>query len=231
MSNQDYNELIIPVPYHSQRDNMYFPKATCGSTCLGMILEYLNTKRKLTNQYIFDDDAIMKTLASEELVRKVISIDSNYKNYAKKRPDPITGKPTEYNHMNNVFIALALAGEILCDYEYLFKIKYRYIYEIEDTLKNGRPIQILGRFKISPNRSINHYILIIGMDSHNYICHDPYGDWYQKYNNHNGSFVRYRKQDLLKAISNRGGLTSKDRNNKILYFSMKPVPNKYFKEQ
>lgn len=227
MSKQNYRETIIDVPYHSQRDNMYFPKSTCGSTCLGMILEYLNKKRFGSKEYGFTDDNIMTLLASDDLVKKVLAINKSYESYARKRKDPITGKDTQFNYMNNVFIALGIAGEIITNYEYLFKINYRSCDTIMEVIDSSMPVQILGKFNIGSIRTINHYILIVGYDEHNFICHDPYGDWYSNYTNYNGAFVRYRKEDVLKAVVDRGGLVIK-KNGVTLYFSMKPVANAFY---
>ncbi len=223
------SETIINVPYHSQRDNAYFPNSTCGSTCLGMILEHLNNVRITPKPFVFSDDDIMNVLADDDVVKKIISLNKSYASYAKKRKDPITNKTTKFNYMNNIFAALGIAGEILTNYEYLFKLKYRTKQEIEASIQAYMPFTIAARFQLNATKTIGHYINIVGMDAHNFICHDPYGDWYSKYNNHNGAFVRYRKEDVYKAIELKTGLMMKSKTGEKMYFSMKPVLNMYVK--
>lgn len=48
-------EIILPVPYLTQRDNKYAPGSTCNLTCVAMILQFYGVRKK-TNEPQFEDE-------------------------------------------------------------------------------------------------------------------------------------------------------------------------------
>ena len=61
MSNFITDKFILPINYHSQRNNKLYSRATCGTTCLGMILSYL-AKKLDNNEIVYDDDEVFEIL-------------------------------------------------------------------------------------------------------------------------------------------------------------------------
>lgn len=71
--------------------------------------------------------------------------------------------------------------------------------EIRKSIDKGNPVIFSGRFTPS-----GHIVVITGYsDVHSeWIVNDPWGDWYSKYNNRNGSNVRYKFEDLISISDN-----------------------------
>jgi uncharacterized protein YvpB len=71
--------------------------------------------------------------------------------------------------------------------------------EIRKSIDKGNPVIFSGRFTPS-----GHIVVIVGYsDVHSeWIVNDPWGDWNSKYNNRNGSNVRYKFEDLIRISDN-----------------------------
>ncbi|MFO7819559.1 MAG: C39 family peptidase, partial [Halanaerobacter sp.] len=79
---------------------------------------------------------------------------------------------------------------------------------IEDQLEDGKPVIAHGKFT-----SYGHIIVLVGFDDQYYYAHDPSGKWNQKYRGgygkrtpQNGKYVRYKKDNLLRAMERSIGL-------------------------
>jgi len=49
-----------------------------------------------------------------------------------------------------------------------------------------------------------HWAVVVGETPQDWIVHDPWGDLYSDYTNHNGEFVRYRKESFRKRFMPNG---------------------------
>ncbi|MBM7557032.1 C39 family peptidase [Halanaerobacter jeridensis] len=79
---------------------------------------------------------------------------------------------------------------------------------IENQLKEGKPVVAHGKFT-----SYGHIIVLVGFDDEYYYANDPAGKWDQEYRGdykqrtaENGKYVRYKKENLLRAMERRVGL-------------------------
>lgn len=79
---------------------------------------------------------------------------------------------------------------------------------IEEQLKKGKPVIAHGKFT-----SYGHIIVLVGFDDQYYYANDPAGKWDQKYRGdygartpQNGKYVRYKKDNLLRAMERSVGL-------------------------
>lgn len=73
--------------------------------------------------------------------------------------------------------------------------------EIEYFLDEFSPV-ILQTKKMGGLKG-GHIILAVGYDSENIICHDPFGNALTKYTDHDGKYVLYPKDFLIKYTGNK----------------------------
>ena len=79
---------------------------------------------------------------------------------------------------------------------------------IENQLKQGKPVVAHGKFT-----GYGHIIVLLGYDDEYYYANDPAGKWNQEYKGgykqrtaENGKYVRYKKENLLRAMERSIGL-------------------------
>ena len=182
----------LDVPYHTQRNNKLFPYSTCGTTCIAMVLDYLN--KAFNKKYACDDDAVFEALNSQDLINRAKAYINNgdkwIETYLNDKRFTPGGKI--YTHLNNVAVMLGEVGSYLTKNEFVFKLKYRTFKEISDGLVNDKvPYVTSGMFTKS-----GHYVAIIGVTNDSLIFNDPYGNWLTQYKDDKGAGMIYSLADL-----------------------------------
>jgi len=170
---------VLEVKYHNQINNKILPYVTCGTTSLSMYLNYLNDK--FSKSYECDDDKVFEilngpemTAIAKDMVKKGI-IDKSALEF---RVDNVNTEIKEnlYNHTNNMSDVLAQLGNFITKNEYIFKTIYLDATEIKGMIDKGYPVEISGKFTAG-----GHFVLIVGYDGEDFICHDPYGNFNKAY--------------------------------------------------
>lgn len=183
-------QKIIELSYHTQRNNKLFPGATCGTTCLGMILSYLNKKYN-DKTIIFDDDEIFKALNDENFIDYILNIgvinENDLKYFLEKRGN------TKYTHFNNSIIILAefIKANWLFEYDLSFLTYDKIKQNIDNDYLMILPTKLT---------SGGHFVVCNGYieEGKILICNDPWGNWNKQYKDTNGANVEYKFEDILK---------------------------------
>jgi hypothetical protein len=79
------------------------------------------------------------------------------------------------------------------------------IQDIKEHIKEGNPVIVHGYFT-----GFGHIIVIKGFDDHNFICHDPYGEWYSSGyqingTKHYGKDIKY-SFNLIQELCDENGI-------------------------
>ena len=174
---------ILPVLYHTQRNNKLFPFRTCMTTSASMAYSYFN--RECLMNLIKEDDDVFEALNSEQFRKYYLantSLDINWlkRNILKLRE--IAGVKTNYNYLNNLFDGIIWFTRWMSDGDlnaYQVMMSFEDIKTEISDYKN--PIIFFTNFTRS-----GHICLIVGYDGDSIVYHDPYGDIRKRYKGWDG---------------------------------------------
>jgi hypothetical protein len=183
--------MALGTRYHTQRNNKLFPYSTCGTTVIAEYLSWLNIK--YGKDFISDDDAVFEALNCPKMLDKALAYIQQGEDYIKGLLKHRVDEPntpldeSKYNYLNQSMLMLCKVAEYLTNYTFDFKMNYRNEASIKQSIDDGFPVIIAGKFTES-----GHFVLIVGYDENgNWIVDDPYGNWNSRYKDENGSRVSY----------------------------------------
>lgn len=176
------NEKRLKYKYRSQRDNKYSPTTTCNVTALAMALSCLGVE-------VSEDDLYLKA-NSKRYQRYALKIGNWIDKFIKRRK------------LNQVWKILEkLADEALGGKEKAtFKSNWLTMSDIISRINIGQPVLISGSFTHG-----GHIVCVVGHNSIGLICADPWGDWNQKYKDHDGDGVLYLYDKLRPVLKGKNG--------------------------
>jgi len=173
-------EKILPVLYHTQRNNTLFPYSTCMTTSFAMAYSFFNLQFK-------EDDEVFRLLNSKEFIEYYLKNTKLNQSWLKRqflRFRRLAGKITKYTYLNNLFDSMCFFTKWITFGKIKAEEKFMNFEEIKNEIDNNRPVIFTTNFTKS-----GHICLIVGYEelSQNYLCfHDPYGDYKNKYEGYEG---------------------------------------------
>lgn len=182
----DKIDILLEVPFFSQRDNQFNPSGSCNVTSLAMLMAFNGIDSHPNLQL---EDTLYKALETQEAQKYFIK---NYPQFHKQG----------YNPRNIHGMLQWLVKLYNFDAEFVMNLTWE---GMRSWLKTERqPIITSGRFTKS-----GHIVLIVGMTLKGHlIVHDPWGDWNTAYQIKNGNTRLYEKNDMMSILK---GNSSKEK--------------------
>jgi len=194
---------ILATKYHTQINNEILPYASCGVTCMAMILNWLNDKFGTT--YECDDDKLFEILNSKPIIDiakelvKEGKLDKAALEYRVDNPKTVIDE-SKFTHLNNFKEVLVVLGNYITKEVFLFKEEYLSVDEIKKSIMEDMPVIISAKFT-----SGGHFVTLVGYDdANNYVVDDPYGDWNKSYSSETlgrGKKLSYDIKKLSNAVT------------------------------
>ena len=182
---------ILPVKWHTQRNNKLSPFATCNATSIATVMQWLNCLPADYNPQTQLDDYVTQQLNTTEawdIHKKTLD---NWNQYL----------PRNNHFVLKWYIEKAMPVE---DRMIVNSLTNHYN-EIRTSITNGMPVICAGYYSVKRFNGqiskIGHINVIVGFTDASFIFCDPYGDATTMYLSENGDHVEYPYSFCLKSLT------------------------------
>lgn len=197
--------IIQNRDYDDQRTKQKDPFITCQSSSLWMMLKHLMPCVSIEVNDVIDWFETQNCQAIYDRMMKKGIFEKWMNNYRKRElwsMLEIGGNVLLSNFISNCVVRFKFES-----YTFVSSL----ISKVEESILQELPVMI-GFNSHLDGSDFHHIFVVVGFNDTCFICHDPYGDWTQKYKDKNvpvngkypGELVCYHKDKLKNHINKHG---------------------------